>query len=73
MVSERSLALRGRLDRLAVECPDCRQVWLAPGVAGGDRYVCKECGAVLVKAEGGAGTSRQSPDAQLPAAPRAAA
>ena len=67
MVSERSLGFRGRLDRLAVSCPDCQQVWLAPGVAGGDRYVCKKCGAVLVKS----GTPRQPPDASHPATPKA--
>jgi predicted Zn finger-like uncharacterized protein len=49
MVSEKSLGLRGRLARLAVRCPECRQVWLAPGLAGGDKYACKACGAVFVK------------------------
>lgn len=49
MVSEKSLGLRGRLARLAVRCPECRQVWLAPGLSGGDKHACKACGAVFVK------------------------
>jgi len=52
MVSEKSLLLRGRLDRLMVRCPGCRQVWLAPGLARGDSYACKACGAVFVKTGG---------------------
>ena len=54
MVSEIALRLRGRLDRLAVRCPECRQVWLAPGLSGGDAYACKACGAVFVKKNGAA-------------------
>ena len=53
MVSEKSLGLRGRLARLAVRCPECRQVWLAPGLAGGDKHACKACGAVFVKTVSG--------------------
>ena len=53
MVSENSLGLRGRLARLAVRCPECLQVWLAPGLAGGDKYACKACGAVFVKCVSG--------------------
>jgi ribosomal protein S27E len=49
MVSEKSLALRGGLGRLMVRCPGCRQVWLAPGLAAGERHACKACGAVFVK------------------------
>jgi predicted Zn finger-like uncharacterized protein len=49
MVSEKSLGLRGRLARLAVRCPECRQVWLAPGLSGGDKHACKACGTVFVK------------------------
>ena len=62
MVSERSLVLRGRLDRLAVTCPGCRQVWLAPGLAGGDTYACKACGAVFVKT----GSAPPRPPRDLP-------
>ena len=64
MVSEKSLSLRVRLNRLAVQCPHCQQVWLAPGLASGDRYACKECGAVFVKR--GAGGSPQPSDLQCP-------
>jgi predicted Zn finger-like uncharacterized protein len=64
MVSERSLGMRGRLARLAVRCPECRQVWLAPGLAGGDKYACKACGAVLVKKAGG--SSQPSRDFPCP-------
>ena len=53
MVSERSLGLRGRLARLAVRCPECRQVWLAPGLAGGDKHSCMSCGTVFVKSASG--------------------
>ncbi len=53
MVSEKSLRLRGRLERMVVRCPGCRQVWLAPGLAGGDAYACKGCGAVLPKTRDG--------------------
>lgn len=53
MDSEKSLSFRGRLNRLTVRCPDCQQVWLAPGLASGDRYACKACGAVFVKKEAG--------------------
>jgi ribosomal protein S27E len=49
MNSEKSPSLRGRLNRLTVRCPDCRQVWLAPGLAGGDEYACKQCGTVFLK------------------------
>ncbi|HWS53927.1 MAG TPA: hypothetical protein VN228_07365 [Pyrinomonadaceae bacterium] len=48
MVSEKSLNIRGRLRRLTVVCPECRQVWLAPGLASGDEHVCKRCGAAFV-------------------------
>lgn len=51
MVSEKSLIFRGRLGRMTVKCPDCRQVWLAPGLSNGDKYVCKNCGAALVNSE----------------------
>jgi hypothetical protein len=64
MASERSSALRGRLERLVVRCPDCRQVWLAPGLAGGDTYACKACAAVLSKKGGGA--SRPPRELQRP-------
>lgn len=50
MVSEKSLIFRGRLSRLTVSCPDCQQAWLAPGLEGGDPYVCKNCGAAYVSA-----------------------
>lgn len=52
MLSEKSLTLRGRLDRFMVRCPGCRQVWLAPGLAAGESYACKACGAVFVKRGG---------------------
>ena len=64
MVSEKSTGLRGRLARLAVRCPECRQVWLAPGLAGGDKHACKACGAVFVKRAGG--PSRSPLDLQRP-------
>jgi DNA-directed RNA polymerase subunit RPC12/RpoP len=51
MVSEKSLIFRGRLSRLTVRCPDCQQVWLAPGLSNGDKYVCKNCGAAFVNTE----------------------
>jgi len=57
MVLEKSSSLRRRLDRLAVRCPDCRQVWLAPGLATGDEYACKECGGMFVK-KGAVGSER---------------
>jgi hypothetical protein len=37
-----------RLSLLTVSCPNCRVVWLAPGVMHGDRHVCKECGLNFV-------------------------
>lgn len=64
MVSEKSLGLRGRLARLAVRCPDCQQVWLAPGLAGGDKYACKACGAIFVKRV--SGSSQPPLDLQCP-------
>jgi predicted Zn finger-like uncharacterized protein len=64
MVSEKSLGLRGRLARLAVRCPECRQVWLAPGLASGDKYACKACGAVFVKKV--SGSSQSSLNLQYP-------
>jgi hypothetical protein len=44
MGSEESLNLRERLGLLMVTCRHCQQLWLAPGLAKGDDYVCKECG-----------------------------
>ena len=67
MVSEKSLSFRGRLGRLTVRCPDCQQVWLAPGLSDGDKYACKSCGAVFVKMEGGG--SRQPRDLPCPLTP----
>lgn len=49
MVSEQSLGLLRRLGRQAVRCPGCQQVWLAPGLAGGEQYACKACGAIFFK------------------------
>ena len=48
MVSEKSLSMRGRLNCLTVRCPECQQLWLVPGLAGGDEYVCKRCGAAFL-------------------------
>ncbi len=45
MESEKLLRLRERFSRLTVVCPGCGQTWLAPGLAGGDDFVCKGCGA----------------------------
>ena len=64
MVSEKSLGIRGRLARLAVRCSGCQQVWLAPGLAGGDKYACKACGAILVKKV--SGSSQPSRDFLCP-------
>lgn len=62
MVSEKSLIFRGRLSRLTVRCPDCQQAWLAPGLSGGDKYVCKNCGAAFVNnALGGSLRPRELP------------
>ena len=58
MESQKSLQLRKRLDRLTVKCPDCRQMWLVPGLTSGDEYCCKECGAVFLKSK--AGVTQQS-------------
>ncbi len=63
MVSEKSLLLRGRLDRLAVICPNCRQAWLAPGLARGDTYACKACGTAFEK-RGNAAPQRPRPEAR---------
>ena len=67
MVSEKSLIFRGRLGRLTVRCPDCRQAWLAPGLSGGDEYVCKNCGAALVSTE--TEVSRRPPELPRPLTP----
>ena len=66
MVSEKSLRFRGRLSRLTVKCPDCQQVWLAPGLASGDKYGCKECGAVFVKKGAGGSRRRGLPCSRAP-------
>lgn len=66
MVSEKSLGIRGRLARLALKCPECRQVWLAPGLTGGDRYACKACGAVFVKKVSGSSQPPFSLQCPLP-------
>lgn len=44
MEAEKSLNLREQLNRLTVMCRYCRQMWLAPGLANDEEYVCKECG-----------------------------
>ena len=67
MLSEKSLCFRRRLSRLTVRCPDCRQVWLAPGLSGGDDYVCKNCGAALMSTE--PEVSRRQPDPPRPLTP----
>ena len=66
MVSEKSLGLRGRLARLALKCPECQQVWLAPGLAGGDKHVCKACGAVFVKSVSGSSQPPRNLQCPLP-------
>jgi hypothetical protein len=29
-------------------CPSCGRIWIAPGLADGDSYQCKDCGASFV-------------------------
>lgn len=71
MVSEKSLSFRGRLSRLTVRCPGCRQVWLAPGLSGGDKHICKKCGVACVSA--GPEVARRPPGLpRLPALPNTA-
>ena len=71
MVSEKSLIFRGRLGRLTVRCPDCRQAWIAPGLSAGDQCVCKNCGAAFVNVD--PEDSRRTRDLPCPLTPPDAA
>ena len=33
------------------KCPNCRMIWIAPGLAQGDTYECKRCGLSFIVCE----------------------
>jgi predicted RNA-binding Zn-ribbon protein involved in translation (DUF1610 family) len=51
MKSKESLSPNRGVRLPTVECPNCRMIWLAPGLLQGDTYECRSCGVSFVISE----------------------
>lgn len=48
MESQESLNPKGGFILPTTKCPNCRMIWIAPGLMNGDTYECRGCGTSFV-------------------------
>lgn len=51
MESQDSLNSNRAMHLPTTRCPNCMMIWIAPGLAQGDTYVCKRCGLTFIVCE----------------------
>ena len=51
MESQHSLSSNRNVHLPTTKCPNCRMIWIAPGLSQGDTYECKRCHLSFVVCE----------------------
>lgn len=60
MQSQDSLSSNRSMHLPTIRCPNCRLIWLAPGLAQGDTYECKSCHLSFIVCEPSGETLQRS-------------
>lgn len=65
MDSQEALNSNQRLHFQTIRCPNCKLIWLAPGVIDGDIYVCRQCSFSFVVSKSADNPLQHSEDCSL--------